>query len=262
MTKKCKIAGRKDMEQKTVLITGATSGIGLALTKKCALEGYHLILVASREERLKQERDALLRWRRGLSVDIYAEDLAQCGAADRLFQRIAADGHQVDLLINNAGFGMVGAAHSLEDDRERQMLQLLVVTPTELCKKYLAEMYCQGKGAILNVASTGAFQPGPYNASYFAAKSYLYQYSRAIRIEAKKFGVKVCVLCPGTTKTCFFQKVGKKTPIWAMPSERVAEIAWKGLQDNKEVIVPGLVNQLLRLLPTGWKARGVALLKK
>lgn len=251
-----------NMDRKTVLITGASSGIGLAFTRKCAKKEYHLILSASQEERLQREREALLRWKPGLTVDIYAEDLAQPGAAERLYQRIKADGHKVDFLINNAGFGMTGAAHTLGMEREREMLQLLVVTPTELCKLFLSEMYKRKAGIILNVASVGAFQPGPYTASYYAAKSYLYQYSRAIRLEAAKYGVQVNTLCPGTTKTRFFWKEGKHTPIWAMSPKRVAEIAWQGLERNDAVIVPGLMNQLMRLLPSGWKARGVALLKR
>lgn len=247
---------------KTVLITGASSGIGLAFTRKCAEQGYHLILTASQEERLQRERDALLRWKPKLSVDIYAEDLAQPGSAERLYQRITEGGHKIDLLVNNAGFGMTGAAHTLGMEREREMLQLLVVTPTELCKLFLSEMYEKRTGIILNVASVGAFQPGPYTASYYAAKSYLYQYSRAIRLEAAKYGVQVNTLCPGTTKTRFFWKEGKHTPIWAMSPKRVVEIAWQGLEHNNAVIVPGLMNQLIRLFPSGWKARGVALLKR
>lgn len=250
------------MNRKTVLITGASSGIGLAFTRKCAEEGYHLILTASQAERLQREKDALLRWKPELEVDIYAEDLAQPGSAERLYQRMTEDGHQIDLLVNNAGFGMTGAAHTLDMEREREMLQLLVVTPTELCKLFLPEMYARKAGIILNVASVGAFQPGPYTASYYAAKSYIYQYSRAIRLEAAKQGVQVNTLCPGTTKTRFFRKEGKHTPFWAMSPKRVVEIAWQGLERNDAVIVPGRLNQLMRFLPSAWKARGVALLKK
>lgn len=249
-------------DRKTALITGASSGIGLAFTRKCAEEGYHLILTASQEERLQWEKEALLRWKPELVVDIYAEDLAQPGSAERLYGRIVADGQRIDLLVNNAGFGMTGAAHTLGMEREREMLQLLVVTSTELCKLFLPGMYARRAGIILNVASVGAFQPGPYTASYYAAKSYLYQYSRAIRLEAAKQGVQVNTLCPGTTKTRFFQREGKQTPIWAMPPKRVVEIAWRGLERNDAVIVPGLLNQLIRFLPSAWKARGVALLKK
>lgn len=250
------------MDKKTVLITGASSGIGLAFTKKCAEEGYSLLLAASDEMRLQRERDALLRWRPGLAVDIYSEDLSQAGSAERLYRRVTEDGHQVNLLINNAGFGMAGAAHNLAMKREQEMLYLLVVTPTELCKLFLADMYQTGEGKILNVSSVGAFQPGPYTASYFAAKAYLYQYSRAIRLEAAKYGVQVNTLCPGTTRTRFFRKEGKRTPVWAMSPERVVNAAWRGMQRNQSVIVPGLMNQCMRILPSGLKAYGVALLKK
>lgn len=245
----------------TALITGATSGIGLEFTKKCAQEGYHLILVSSNQDRLQREKEALLAWKPQLRVAIYEQDLSQTGAAKELYHRICKDGHSVDLLINNAGFGLVGPAHTLDAKREEDMLQLLVQTPTELCKCCLAEMYARGKGIIINVASTGAFQPGPYTASYFAAKSYLYEYSRAIRIEAKSHGVQVCVLCPGTTRTAFFHKTGKTTPIWAMSPRKVVASAWRGMRRQQEVIVPGRMNQVLRLLPSGLKARCVALLK-
>lgn len=209
--------------KKTVLITGATGGIGLAFTKLLAKKGYRLLLVSSSEKRLQHLKELLLRVKPNLAVEIYAEDLAVQGAAGRLYDRIGKDGWQVDVLINNAGFGMVGAAHTLDMEKEEQMLQLLVVTPTQLCKCCLRDMYKRGSGKILNVASVGAFQPGPYTASYYASKSYLYQYSQAIRLEAKKQGVQVCTLCPGSTRTHFFEKTGAKTPIWAMSPERVAK---------------------------------------
>lgn len=249
------------MQRKTVLITGATSGIGLAFTKKYAQKGYRLLLVSSNAERLQREREALLAWKPQLQVWIYAEDLSQAAAAKRLHKRIAGDGFSVDVLINNAGFGLVGPAQELDEKREQEMLQLLIVTPTELCKYYLADMYARRTGTILNVASTGAFQPGPYNASYFAAKSYLYEYSRAICLEAKGMGVQVCVLCPGTTRTSFFRKTGKRTPIWAMSPDKVVEAAWLGMERQQAVIVPGIMNRMLRYLPSGWKARCVAVLK-
>lgn len=250
------------MAAKTALITGSTSGIGLAFTKLFMKEGYQLVLVSSNQVRLEKERDAILRQHPKCSVHIYCEDLSERDSAARLYRRVSEDGHRIDVLVNNAGFGLVGPAHSLDMDREQKMLQLLVVTPTELCKHYLAQMYRRGKGTILNVASTGAFQPGPYTASYFAAKSYLYQYSRAIRLEARKHGVRVFTLCPGTTRTKFFAKTGKKTPLWAMSPDKVAKQAWKGMEKGKAVIVPGILNQLLCLLPSEMKAKGVALLKK
>lgn len=250
------------IQNKTALITGATSGIGLEFTKKCAQEGYCLILVSSNQDRLQREKEALLAWKPQIHVAIYAQDLSQEDAAEELYRRITKDGHSVDLLINNAGFGMVGPAHTLDGKQEEKMLQLLIHTPTKLCKCCLTEMYARGQGIIINVASTGAFQPGPYTASYFAAKSYLFEYSRAIRIEAKSHGVEVCVLCPGTTRTAFFRKTGKHTPIWAMSPKQVVESAWRGMERRQAVIVPGKMNQILRILPSGLKARGIALLKR
>ena len=161
-----------------------------------------------------------------------------------------------------AAAGEAIAQAGLDMEKEEQMLQLLVVTPTQLCKCCLRDMYKRGSGKILNVASVGAFQPGPYTASYYASKSYLYQYSQAIRLEAKKQGVQVCTLCPGSTRTHFFEKTGAKTPIWAMSPERVAKEAWEGLNADKAVVVPGMINRLLRLVPAQIKAYGVALLKK
>ncbi len=179
-----------------------------------------------------------------------------------MYDRIGKDGWQVDVLINNAGFGMVGAAHTLDMEKEEQMLQLLVVTPTQLCKCCLRDMYKRGSGKILNVASVGAFQPGPYTASYYASKSYLYQYSQAIRLEAKNRAFR-CVRCVRVLhEHVSLKKTGAKTPIWAMSPERVAKEAWEGLNADKAVVVPGMINRLLRLVPAQIKAYGVALLKK
>lgn len=250
------------MKKREALITGSTSGIGLALTKKLAQEGYDLILVSSDPGRLEREKKAIQKWMPDCQVSVYAKDLAQSGAAEALYKTVRQEGHRIHLLVNNAGFGMVGSAEKMDFAREREMLQLLMITPVELCKLCLQEMYERGDGMILNVSSTGAFQPGPYTASYYAAKSFLYQYSRGIRHEANQHGVKVCTLCPGTTKTRFFRKEGKNTPVWAMSPVAVAEAAWNGITKNREVIVPGKINQILRFIPVGIKVRGVALLKK
>lgn len=244
------------------LITGSTSGIGLALTKKLVQEGYDLILVASDPERLEQEKKAIRKWMPDCQVSVYAKDLSQSGAAEELYTAVKQDGHRIHFLVNNAGFGMVGPAEKMDFTREREMLQLLMITPAELCKLCLREMYETGDGVILNVSSTGAFQPGPYTASYYAAKSFLYQYSRGIRYEANRHGVKVCTLCPGTTRTSFFRKEGKNTPVWAMSPAKVAEAAWDGITKNREVIVPGKINQIMRFIPVGIRVRGIALLKK
>lgn len=142
------------------------------------------------------------------------------------------------------------------------MIQLNVTTPVCLCKLFLRDMYENGRGKILNVASTGAFQPGPYTSTYFASKSFLYSYSRAIRQEAAARGVIVSTLCPGTTRTKFFEKAGQKTPIWAMSAEKTAKIAVDGLMRNRGIIVPGVINNILRIVPSGVKMYFVEMLKK
>jgi hypothetical protein len=265
-------------QKKTALITGATSGIGLALAKKMITEGYSLILVSSSKERLQKTVKSLKRLARQqladntssadagskplCRVDIICQDLSVPKAAQNVYCQVKGKKLHVDILINNAGFGLMGEAVENDMEREEAMLRLQIQTTTQLCEFFLRDMYRQGSGKILNVASVGAFQPGPYTASYYAGKAYLSSYSRAIRYEAAGKGVQVCTLYPGTTRTKFFAKAGAKTPFWAMSADKAAQIAYNGLMKNKEMIIPGITNQLLRFVPASIKVRGVAFLKK
>lgn len=265
-------------KRKTVLITGATSGIGFALAKKFIGEGYQLILVSSSEERLKKTAIALKRFAKRIQqsnanfseadgiqssrIDIICQDLSVSDAAKKVHSQVKKRKCSVDILVNNAGFGLVGEAMENNVEKEEAMLRINIQTVTQMCSLFLKDMYRQGSGKILNVASVGAFQPGPYTAAYYASKAYVASYSRAIRYEAMKKGVQVCTLYPGTTRTDFFRKTGAKTPFWAMSADKVARIAYDGLLKNKEVIVPGVLNQLLRCVPAFIKLKGVALLKK
>ena len=164
-------------------------------------------------------------------------------------------------MVNNAGFGLAGPSEKIDVKNDEKLLYLNMTAPTILCKLFLRDMYKRRKGSILNVASTAAFQPGPYNATYFASKSYIYSYSRAIRYEAKRYGVSVCTLCPGTTRTKFFVKEGIKTPMWAMPAGKVAEYAIDGLEKDKAVIIPGNMNKIFKIIPSGVKLAAVAVMK-
>lgn len=247
---------------KIALITGGTSGIGLALAKKFAREGYSLVLVASNEQRLTKIKAVLNRVTPDIFVELVCQDLSIDGAADKVYQKVMEKGISIDILVNNAGFGMVGEAVANDREKEEAMLRINMQTLTQLCTLFLKDMYQRKQGRILNVASVGALMPGPYTAAYYATKAYVGSYSRAIRYEAAKKGVQVCTLYPGTTRTEFFDRAGSKTPVWAMSPDKVAECAYLGLMKNKEIIIPGVMNKLLKLVPTKIKLIGVAILKK
>ena len=245
---------------KYVLITGGSSGIGYEFAKIFAEKGYGICLAASKEEKLLQAKDKLQNQYR-CEVYCYAIDLSKLGAADELYCKVKADGINIDILINNAGCGVIGATEEIPIAKEEQMMLLNMVTPVELTKKFLMDMYEKGRGRIWNVASTGAFQPGPYTATYYASKAFLLNYSRAVRFEAKKKGVSVCTLCPGTTDTGFFERAGSKVPKGAMSPEKVARYAYKKMIKNKSVTVPGLSYRLMRLCPVPIKITAVAWVK-
>ncbi|MDR1795468.1 MAG: SDR family oxidoreductase, partial [Erysipelotrichaceae bacterium] len=230
------------------LITGATSGIGLALAKVFAKKGYNLILVSSSLQRLESTK-VLLEKETNVNIHIYETDLSELHAGENLFEAIMADGLTVDILVNNAGFGLVGATEEIDADQDRKMMILNMISVVSLCKCFLPGMVQRGFGKILNIASTGAFQPGPYTATYFASKAFVLSYSKAIRYEAKQKGVQVCTICPGATKTGFFVREGVKTPARTMSAEGVAKYAYNCLKKNKAIGIPGIINRLMQLAP-------------
>lgn len=243
-----------------VLITGGSSGIGFELAHKFARCGHNLILVSSNSKRLKAAQN-LIKSEYNISVLAVEINLADINAAQDLYQYLQKENLQIDILINNAGFGLIG--HSTEIDllKDKELMILNMITPVLLCKLILKEMYQLKKGKILNIASTAAFQPGPYNSTYFASKSFLLSYTRAIRYEAAQKGVQVSALCPGTTNTPFFRREGLKTPSYAMKASKVADAAYYGLMQNKEIIIPGAINKVLRIIPQAIKVPFIAWLK-
>lgn len=249
------------------LITGGTSGIGFAMAGEFLERGYGVILASSSRKnlaiakrKLEVKKSKLVKSTRYIIT--IEQDLSEPDGAERLYHKAKALGVDIEILVNNAGFGLVGGTESIKIKDDKKMLQLLVTAPVCLCKLFLRDMYENGRGKILNVASTGAFQPGPYTSTYFAGKSFVYSYSRAIRQEAAARGVVVSTLCPGTTRTKFFEKEGQKTPIWAMSAEKTAKIAVDGLMRNRGVIVPGVINNILRIVPSGVKMYFVGIMKK
>ncbi len=245
---------------KYVLITGGTSGIGYELARKFASNHYGIVIVSSSQERLKSTKEKLEK-EFSIPVKTYEQDLSAIGAAISLYDKIRDARIEISVLVNNAGFGLAGAAEQIDLQKDESMLVLNMITPVELMKLFLPDMYQRGSGKILNVASTGAFQPGPYTASYHASKVFVLNYSRAVRFEAIKNGVQICVLCPGATKTDFFRKEGKPTPKYAMPAEEVADYAYKRLMQNKEVSIPGIGNRLLKMAPISYRMKLIAKVK-
>ncbi|MDP4094677.1 MAG: SDR family oxidoreductase [Bacillota bacterium] len=225
------------------LITGGTSGIGFELARNFAASGYGVIIVSSSSERLQKARQKL-KDSYDVKVLEYQQDMRRIGAAAELYDRIKKNNINISILVNNAGVGLVGRTDEIDLQHDEGMLILNIINLVELSKLFIADMYRQGSGRILNVASTGAFLPGPYTSTYYASKAFVLSYSRAIRYEARGKGIQVCTLCPGATKTEFFSREGVNVPRIAMTSEEVARYAYKRFMKNKEIIIPGIINKL------------------
>ncbi|MGL5352841.1 MAG: SDR family NAD(P)-dependent oxidoreductase [Clostridium sp.] len=245
---------------KYVLITGGTSGIGFDLAKNFLRDGYKVIIVSSNSERLEKAKEKL-EGEFKTKVLTYEQDLGKIGAATELYNSIKGDNINISILVNNAGLGLVGPTDKIDLKRDESMMILNVINLVEICKLFIADMYIEGYGKILNVSSTGAFQPGPYTSTYFASKAFVLSYSRAIGYEAKKKGVQVCTLCPGATKTNFFVQEGMETPRNAMTSEDVANYGYRRFMANKDITIPGFSNKIIRLIPIKYKMFLVAKMK-
>lgn len=227
--------------KKVALVTGASAGLGVEFARQLSSRGYSLVLAARRKERLEE---LALELGNARAVEI---DLSETDAAARLMADVAAHDETIDLLVNNAGFGLIGHFAELDAKRERQMIELNVLTLTDLCRAAAPAMIERRSGGIINVASTAAFQPGPKMAVYFATKAFVLSLSEALHEELKPHGVNVTCLCPGPTRTEFgdiagfggnglFDKV-------AMNASEVVKAGLEGLLRNRAVVVPGVVNK-------------------
>ena len=228
--------------KKVALVTGASAGLGVEFARQLSKRGYALVLAARRKERLEELAREL-----GNAREV-AIDLSKKDAAAKLLADVEAHGEVVDLLINNAGFGLIGRFAELDAKRQRQMIDLNVGALTDLCRAVAPGMIERKGGAILNVASTAAFQPGPKMAVYFATKAFVLSLSEALHEELKPHGIKVSCLCPGPTRTEFGEVAGfggnGAFDRLAMGAAEVVEIGLKGLDKNKAVVITGLVNKI------------------
>lgn len=256
---------------KTALITGASSGIGAAFASALARSGCDLILVARSEDKLRALAGELTR-ETGRNIQVIAADLSKPECGLRLKKQIDALEMQVDLLINNAGFATTGAFENQDPLREAEEIRLNCSAVVDLAHAFLPAMLEAGHGGVINIASSAAFQPMPYFATYAATKAFVYSFSDALWEEVRSRGVHVMAICPGPVDTAFFEATGahnlrKKVPAGTMVSaETVVEAALDGLAAKSRVVVPGglmkISAALTAIAPRGLVTRLVGRLMK
>lgn len=244
------------LKGKWALVTGASSGIGADLSRLLAQAGCNLVVTARRTERLETLKREL-ELEQGVQVEIISSDLSLLEGAKELYEAVEAKQLQISVLVNNAGIGLNGKFIDLDLQRQMAMIQLNINSLTELSHRFLPGMNARGECWILQVASTYSFQPGVGYATYAASKAYVLSLSEALNHELRGSNIKHCALCPGPTRTEFFEVAGNTgNPFMnalMMDSERVAEIGLNALLKGKAVVVPGSINRTLvfvqRLLP-------------
>lgn len=243
-------------------MTGASSGIGYELTRQFAADGYDVILVSRRRERLTEVADELAA-EFGVDGFVFPTDLSEPEAPEALYERVIDAGHEVDVLVNNAGFGSYGPFFEDDLETDRDLIGLHVDAVTTLTKLFGREMADRGRGRILNNASVAGWAPSPKSAVYSAAKHYERAFSEALAAELEDEGITVTALCPGETDTGFFDR-GNYDESGAAEAERmppaaVAEAGYRGLMNGERIVVPGRLNKLRvflrRLVPRGLYVR-------
>ena len=232
--------------KQTVLITGATSGFGYEFAKLFAKDASDLILVARNEDSLTSVAKELQTTYK-VSVRTIAVDLSEPKAAKVIFDKLTRTKTDIDVLINNAGFGKYGDFADIMWNEHEKLVYLNIVALTHLTRLFLPGMIARRSGKILNVASTAAFQPGPHMAVYFASKSYVLSLSEALHEEVKGTGVHVTALCPGPTKTNFAKRAKTNELklykyVDTMTPTEVAKKGYNALQKNKQFVIPGIKN--------------------
>ena len=232
----------------TVLITGASGGIGYELAKLFARDRHNLVLVARSAEKLTQVATELSQF--GVTVKTIPLDLATPPAPKFLFDQLQRENIPVDILINNAGFGAFGELAAMPEEEILGQIQLNVTALTHLTRLFLAPMLTRHRGRIMNVASTAAFQPGPLMAVYYATKAYVLSFSEALANELRGSGVTMTCFCPGATNTGFAKRAGNEKSrlfkkIGGMNAETVARDGYRGLMKGKTVVISGTQNWLV-----------------
>jgi uncharacterized protein len=240
----------KQLTGKTALVTGASSGIGLAIARSLAARGTHLIITARSENTLHEVATELQKL--GVDVHVFRSDLSQKGAAERLFEQVDKAGLHVDLLINNAGFGKWGEFLEVSREQYDEMIQLNITALTELCYVFIPSMLKRGEGGIINVGSTASFVPVPFAAVYSASKAYVLLFTEALQGEYGGQGLSFMTLCPGGTDSNFAAvanpNVKRKATDYDTP-EFVAETGLEAFLKGELYVITGSKNKRIAFLP-------------
>jgi uncharacterized protein len=251
--------GTQTRERRTALVTGASSGIGASIAKNLARRQYDCVLTARRADRLESLAREIEQ-AHGIRARVVTSDLGEHGGAHKLIASVAELGVNVDVLVNNAGFGVYGPFAEQSPERLAQMMELNMVAVTNLTHHYVTEMVGRRSGRVLQVASVGAYQPSPLYAVYSATKSYVMSFSEALNHELSGTGVSVSTMCPGLTATEFHDVAVHKKAKWmdlvTMTAEDVADIGIRSMLKGRSVVTTGFSNKVMalivKLLPRSW----------
>jgi short-subunit dehydrogenase len=233
-------------DSSTALVTGASSGIGTELARQLAARGHNVTLVARRKERLEELADELTE-AHGVNADTVACDLSSAAARGRMVSTVDDRGLTVEILVNNAGFGSAGRFQELDQESELRMVRTNVEAVMDLCGQWVPEMAARGRGAVLNVASTAAFQPIPRQAVYAATKAFVLSFTDGLHHDLRGTGVTATSLCPGPVPTEFGDVAGVDEKLFQVPGVSVspADVAATGieaLEGGKRSVIPGVAN--------------------
>ncbi len=263
-------AKRNGTQRQTGLVTGGSGGIGLELAKNLARAGFDLVLVARKRDTLEAAAGQL-EGKFGIKAHVFAADLRLSDAPQAIFGFLRNENIDIDVLVNNAGFGLGGEFADTSIQRELEMIQVNIAALTHLTKLFLPAMIKRGSGRVLNLASTAAFQPGPLMAVYYATKAYVLSFSEALAEELRHTGVTVTALCPGPTETDFaaeaqipnsrlFHTFGVADPA------DVAKYGFDAMMQGKRLAIPGFTNKVIaqanRFAPRSFTAKLARLLQE
>jgi len=232
-----------------VLITGASSGIGFELARLFARDGNSLAIVARREELLNKVASEL-RSEFGVEVEVIAKDLTLENSSEEIFEHLKD--RDIDIIVNNAGFGAVGEFYEIDHERQIDMIKLNITALTSLTRLFIPSMVEKNRGGILNVGSLAGFQPGPYATVYYATKAFVLSFTEGLKEELKNTNIKVSCLAPGPTNTEFGEVSGLDRSFLfksgTMGAREVALQGYNGFLGGKTIVIPGFTGKLLPLL--------------